>query len=66
MYEALVLVCLITEDCVELHNNKGLYRTEIECKARITEMVSDFVSFEGTPPVTFIDYKCIKQKGEPT
>lgn len=64
MFEALVLVCFIDQSCVELHNNRGLYRTEQACKARTVEMISDFVSDSDTPPVITIQYKCIKQQGQ--
>lgn len=63
MFKALVLACFITQNCVELQDNRGPYKTEIECKARVAEMISDFVSVEQTPPVTIIQYRCDKAKG---
>ena len=66
MFEALVLVCLISTECIELLDTKGLHSTEMSCKARVAEMVSDFVSDENTPPVIAIKYKCQIKKGTPT
>lgn len=58
MIEAIVLVCFINTNCVEIHDDRGPYIEEVQCKARVAEMLQDFISFEETPPVTFIDYKC--------
>jgi len=58
MIEAIVLVCFINTNCVEVHDDRGPYIEEVQCKARVAEMLQDFISFEETPPVTFIDYKC--------
>lgn len=66
MFEALLLVCLISKDCIELQDTRGFHETEMSCKARIAEMASDFVSDENTPPVMAIQYKCKKIKGTPT
>ncbi len=65
MFEALILVCLVSTECVELTDTRGLHSTEMSCKARIAEMVSDFVSDERTPPVIGIKYKCQIKKGTP-
>lgn len=60
MFEALILVCLLNNDCVELQDKRGPYKTEIECKARTSEMMADFVSAEETPPVIGLKVKCNK------
>ena len=64
MFEALILVCLINKECVELHDDRGPYKTEIQCKARAAEMMSDFVSAPVTPPVTTLMFRCDKAKGQ--
>ena len=66
MFKALVLVCFVSQNCVELHDNRGLYKTEVECKARISEMISDFVSDKSTPPVVTIHFQCQTNKGTNT
>ena len=58
MIKAIVLVCFINTNCVEVHDDRGPYQTEVECKARVAEMMQGFIGFEKTPPVTFVDYKC--------
>ena len=62
MIEAIVLVCFINTECIEIHDDRGPYLKEIQCKARVAEMLQDFISFEQTPPVIFIDYKCEPDK----
>jgi len=66
MLEALVLVCFMDNSCIELSNNRGLLQDEISCKARIAEMITDFVSAPVTPPVISIQYVCKKSKGTNT
>jgi hypothetical protein len=66
MLQALVLVCFIDNTCMELSDNMGLLQDEISCKARITEMITDFVSSPVTPPVISIQYVCKKTKGTNT
>jgi hypothetical protein len=64
MFKTLILVCLFNTECVELHDDRGPYKTEVECKARAAEMMSDFVSANVTPPVTTLKFKCDKSKGQ--
>ena len=63
MFEALVLACLLNKDCIELQDRRGPYKTEVECKARVAEMMRDFVSDERTPPITVLQFKCTEPKG---
>jgi len=42
MIEAIVLVCFINTECVEIHDDRGPYLEEIQCKARVAEMLEDF------------------------
>jgi len=66
MLQALVLVCFMDNSCIELSDNRGLLQDEISCKARIAEMITDFVSAPVTPPVISIQYVCKKSKGTNT
>ena len=63
MFEAMILVCLLNRECVELRDTKGPYETKVECKARIAEMMKDFTSAKETPPVVVFDFKCSKPEG---
>ena len=63
MFEALILVCLLGQDCVELKDTRGPYKTETECKARVSEMIRDFTGATETPPVVVFDFKCDKPEG---
>ena len=63
MFEALILVCLLGQDCVELKDTRGPYKTETECKARVSEMIRDFTGATETPPVVAFDFKCDKPEG---
>ena len=63
MFEALVLACLLDKDCIELQDRRGPYKTEVECKARVAEMMRDFVTDERTPPVVVLQFKCTKPEG---
>jgi len=63
MFEAVILVCLLNRECVELRDTKGPYETKVECKARISEMMKDFTGAEETPPVVVFDFKCSKPEG---
>lgn len=64
MFEAMILVCLLGQDCVELTDTRGPYKTETECKARVSEMMRDFTGAEETPPVVAFDFKCSKPEGQ--
>lgn len=66
MLQALVLVCFMDSSCIELSDNRGLLQDEISCKARVAEMITDFVSAPVTPPVISIQYVCKKSKGTNT
>lgn len=63
MFEAVILVCLLKQDCVELTDTRGPYKTEVECKARVSEMMKDFTGAKETPPVVAFDFKCSKPEG---
>jgi len=66
MLQALVLVCFIDNSCIQLSDNRGLLQNETSCKARVAEMIIDFVSARVTPPVISIQYVCQKSKGTNT
>ena len=66
MFETLVLACLITRECVEIRDDYGPYKTEIECEARAAKIMKDFTQFPATPPVGTFDFRCDKIKGEHT
>ena len=66
MLQALVLDCFIDNSCIELSDNRGLFQDETSCKARVAEMITDFVSSRVTPPVISIQYVCQKSKGTNT
>lgn len=61
MFEVVILVCLLNNDCVELHDTKGPYKTELECRARASEMMEDFVSAKPTPPTIGLRVNCNKK-----
>ena len=63
MFEAVILICLLGNDCVELTDIRGPYKTEVECKARVSEMIKDFIGNKETPPVITFDFKCSKPEG---
>jgi hypothetical protein len=66
MFEAVILVCLLNRECVELNDTRGPYKTEVECKARVSEMMKDFTGAKETPPVVVFDFKCNKPEGQST
>lgn len=63
MFKATILVCLLSQDCIELVDNRGPYDAEEACKARVSEMFKDFMSTPGVPPVVVFDFKCEKLEG---
>jgi len=66
MFTAVILACFIDASCVEFVDRYGPYKTELECKARVAEMVQDIMSVEGTPPVSRILFKCDVKQGTKT
>jgi len=54
---------MINTECVELHDKRGPYKTQVECMARSAEMMQDFVSEESTPPVITLEVQCNIEKG---
>jgi hypothetical protein len=63
MFKAIIIVCMINTECVELHDKRGPYKTQVECMARSAEMMQDFVSEESTPPVVTLEVQCNIEKG---
>lgn len=66
MFTAMILACLVTQECIKLEDDRGPYKTEVECKARAAEMMQDFISAPVTPPTLSIAFACIKTKGQNT
>jgi len=67
MFQAMVLVCSMLPNaeppCIELRDNRGLYKTEQQCEQRLQEMV-DVVPQMFYPPYV-VGSKC-EQIGEQT
>ena len=66
MFTAIILACFIDGSCVELIDRYGPYKTEVECKVRLVDMMQDFISAPTTPPVKLIKYKCSTKQGTKT
>lgn len=64
MFEAMILVCFLDKSCIEATNNRGLLETEMACKARAAEMMSEFISAPPTPPVISVHFICQQAKGK--
>ena len=62
MFEAFVLVCMMSGDCIEFKNNRGLYETLHECKERVHEMVVDISKIDFPEQIKDLYYKCPKQQ----
>lgn len=62
MFEAFVLVCMISGDCIELKDKRGPYETLEQCKERIEEIVKDIPTLHIPQPIKDLYYKCPKQQ----
>jgi hypothetical protein len=65
MYTAILLVChtIIANDCAEVFDTHGPYKTEAQCIARLEEMSEDImVIFKAQNlPLSPKGYKCDKE-----
>ena len=59
MLKAMVLVCnlMVTNDCVEFTDNRGLHETQEQCRVRVDEMINDIIPTLPAVPYKFF-FKC--------
>lgn len=64
MFTAILFAChaLLTDQCMQLTDDRGPYRTERECEVRVMEMIDDTVRIwkQYDAPVLIQGYKCEK------